>query len=436
MQGIRWGCSGKVESTQSNPVIGDLFLVEFGQRNMYNLRLGSFCVVAVIAFNSTRAEAGASDDVFTPVIASTLSPEAYPIRGTDGAYHIVYELQLTNTKLVPATIQKVEILGANGSQNITSYSDSDLVKRLRTLAPQPATDAMIEPNGARFFYIELTFQDAATIPKLLEHHLYLIGAPNPGPAKPAPLDYVVAPLKIADARPLIIGPPLAGAGWIAANGCCNAEITHRGSVQSVNGALHDSQRFAIDWMRLDEQGRLVHGDESDVHSYTDYGADVLAVADAKVVSVLNNLDDQVPRRLPEPSSITIETVDGNHVVLDLGGGRFAFYAHLQKNSIKVRPGDTVKKGAVLGKLGNTGNTSAPHLHFHIMNRPSPLAADGLPYLIDAFDFSGQIDIAAFEAAPELAGDWGKGRSTKPERREREFPLNLNIINFPSAVAPR
>ena len=405
--------------------------------DMHNLyRFASF-YVAVIAFNSASAEAGAVGDVFTPVIASTLSSEAHPIRGTDGAYHVVYELQLTNTKSLPATIQKIEVLrGSTGSQVITSFSDAELVKRLRTLAPQPATDATIEPNGARLFYIELTFKDAASVPKLLEHHLYLIGAPNPGPAKPAPLNYVVAPLKIADANPLIIGPPLAGARWVAANGCCNPDITHRGSVQSVNGALYDSQRFAIDWMRLDEQGRLVHGDEGDVHNYSDYGADVLAVANAKVVSVLNNLDDQVPGRLPEPSSITIETVDGNHVVLDLGGGRFAFYAHMQKNSIKVRPGDAVKKGAVLGKLGNTGNTSAPHLHFHIMDRPSPMAADGIPYLIDAFDFSGQVEIAAFEAAPALAGDWGKGRIAKPEPRQREFPLNLNIINFASPVAPR
>ena len=211
---------------------------------------------------------------------------------------------------------------------------------------------------------------------------------------------------------------------------------HRGSVLSINGALYDAQRFAIDWMRLDQQGRLVHGDLADVHNYSDYGADVLAVADGRVVNTLNNLDDQVPGRLPDPSSINIETVDGNHVVLDLGGGRFAFYAHLQKNSLRVKPGDEVKKGAVLGKLGNTGNTSAPHLHFHVMDRPSPLASDGLPYLIDAFDFDGQVDIAAFEAAPDITGDWGKGRLAKPERREREFPLNVNIINFPSAAASR
>ena len=219
---------------------------------MHNLRFAFLCA-AVIALNSASAEAGAPGDVFTPVIASTLSAEAHPIRGTDGAYHVVYELQLTNTKLVPATIQKIEVLGSPGSQIITSFSDAELVKRLRTLAPQPATDAAIEPNGGRLFYIELTFKNAAEIPKLLQHRLHLIGAPNPGPAKPAPLNYVVTPLKIADDKPLTIGPPLAGAGWVAANGCCNPDIPHRGSVQSVNGALYDSQRFAIDWMRLDEQ---------------------------------------------------------------------------------------------------------------------------------------------------------------------------------------
>ncbi|MFL6552343.1 MAG: M23 family metallopeptidase [Chthoniobacterales bacterium] len=379
----------------------------------------------------------ASADVFTPVIASTLSLEAHPIRGTNGAYHVVYELLLTNTKSFPATIRSIDVLaGASGSEVITSFSGADLLGRLRTLAPEPAKDAIIEPNAARLFYIELTFGDAAHIPKVLEHRLHLIGAPNPGPAKPQPLDYVVAPLKIGDDKPLIISPPLAGAGWVAANGCCNPGIVHRGSVLSVNGALYDAQRFAIDWMRFDEHGRLVHGDLADVHNYSDYGADVLAVADGRVVSTLNNLDDQVPGHLPDPSRITIHTVDGNHVVLDLGGGRFAFYAHLQKNSVRVKPGDEVKKGLVLGKLGNTGNTSAPHLHFHVMNRPSPLASDGLPYLIDAFDFAGQVDIAAFEAAPDIRGDWGKARVAKPERREREFPLDANIINFPSAAAPR
>ncbi len=373
----------------------------------------------------------ASADVFTPVIASTLSPEAHPILGTDGVYHVVYELQLTNTRSVPATIRSIDVLAGASTSEIITISGADLLKRLRTLAPGAAKDAVIEPNAARLVYIELTFAEDAHIPKVLEHRLHLTAAANPGPAKPQLLDYVVAPLTIADDKPPIIGPPLSGAGWVAVNGCCNPEIVHRGSVLSVNGALYDAQRFAIDWMRLDEQGRLVHGDPADVHNYSDYGADVVAVANGRVVSMLNNLDDQIPGHLPDPSTINVDNVDGNHVVLDLGGGRFAFYAHLQKNSVRVKPGDEVKKGDVLGKLGNTGNTSAPHLHFHVMTSPSVLGSDGVPYLIDAFDFAGQLDIAAFEAASGITGDWGKGRIAKPERREREFPLNLNIINFPS-----
>jgi hypothetical protein len=146
----------------------------------------------------------------------------------------------------------------SGSEIITSLSGADLLKRLRTLAPEPAKDPVIEPNAVRLVYIELTFSDDAHIPKVLEHRLNLTAAANPGPAKPQALQYVVAPLRIANDKPPIIGPPLPGAGWVAANGCCNPGIVHRGSVLSVNGALYDAQRFAIDWMRLDEQGRLVH----------------------------------------------------------------------------------------------------------------------------------------------------------------------------------
>jgi hypothetical protein len=396
------------------------------------IRLTIF-VSAPIVVTSTAIGAGAAGDVFTPVIASTLSPETHPVRGTDNAYHIVYELELTNTRPLPATIQGIDVRDAsNASKLITNFSGPDVIKRMRTLAPAPAADAKIGPDEVRLFYIELTFKDAADVPRALDHRLHLLAATSPGSSEPEPLDYVVAHLKITDDKPVVIGAPLAGAGWVAGNGCCNPEIIHRGSVLSVNGALYDAQRFAIDWMRVDEQGRLVHDDLSDVHNYTCYGAEVLAVADGKVVGTRNDLDDQKPGKLPDPSTVSIDTVNGNHIVLDIGGGYFAFYAHLQKNSVTVHVGDQVKKGAVLGKLGNSGNTSGPHLHFHIMTGPSVLGSDGVPYVIDTFNLAGQIDIAAFDAAPDLTGNWGKGLLSKPERREREFPLNFNIIDFPPA----
>ena len=166
-----------------------------------------------------------------------------------------------------------------------------------------------------------------------------------------------------------------------------------------------------------------------MENYTAYGAAVIAVDDATVVDALDELDDQVPGQLPDPSTITVRNVDGNHVVLDLGKGLYAFYAHLQRGSVRVKVGDKVKRGQLLGKLGNSGNTSAPHLHFHVMKGQSVLGSDGAPYVIDAFRLSGQVDVAQFDAAPTVEGEWGQHRLDPAVSRQRAFPLNLTIVDF-------
>jgi hypothetical protein len=228
----------------------------------------------------------------------------------------------------------------------------------------------------------------------------------------------------------VLGPPLAGKGWVAVNGCCEANGAHRTTALPVNGQLHFAQRYAIDWMQLDDQGRLIHGDPSDVHSYTAYGADVLAVANGTVVATLDTLDEQVPPNLPDPKTITVQNVLGNHVVLDINNGLFAFYAHLQKGSVRVKLGDQVKRGEVLGKLGNSGNTSAPHLHFHLVDGASAISSNGLPYVIDHFELTGQIPAKQFAQATGVEGDWSQGRFAQPLQRHEQFPLDLVIVDFP------
>jgi hypothetical protein len=94
--------------------------------NTYHLARFTFFYLALIVLSSANAETGASGDVFTPVIASTVSPETYAIHGSDGAYHVVHELQLTNTKSLPATIRSIDVLErANGSRVIISFSRAD-----------------------------------------------------------------------------------------------------------------------------------------------------------------------------------------------------------------------------------------------------------------------------------------------------------------------
>ncbi len=389
--------------------------------------------IALLLFVLPPANVNSRSDVFTPLVASALATNVRPFQATDGRQHLVYELVLTNTNATPATLNKIEVLDASNPQKVlASFEGQDLLKHLRATNSTAAENPTIELNGTRIFMIDFTLDAAATAPKRLSHHFELLGGAGPSrrPTTAVPLTYTTAPIDVFPKVP-VIAPPLSGKGWVAGNGCCDVAGVHRSTSLTCNGGIYIAQRFAIDWMQLDESGRLVHGDPSDVHNYPSYGNEVLAVADGTIVDTLNSLDDQIPGQLPDPKTITLENVDGNHVVIDLGAEIFAFYAHLQKGSVKVAAGEKVKRGQVIGLLGNTGNTSAPHLHFHLMESPSVLCSSGIPYALGSFDLAGQVPEKEFAEATGVEGNWSKGRTT-PDPRKKEFPLDLNIVDFSSA----
>jgi len=390
----------------------------FAARGVVALLLLSFNVV------------GMTEDHFTPLIAFAHDTQVFP--GTDGRGHVVYELIMTNANATPATLQKVEVVSAAGpSRALVTFQGGDLLAHLHSPAHTPVANPQIESNAGRVFLIDVALPTGAAVPERLMHRLTLLGGARPAaqPQQPVALEYLAAPLTLSTKVPKI-GPPLRGKDWVVLNGCCDPAGAHRGGGLTVNGDLYFAQRFAIDWMQLDEAGRLVKGNPSDVHSWTSYDSDVLAVADGRVVDTQQNLDDQVPGSLPDPKTITLANVDGNHIVLDLGNGVFAFYAHLRRDSVKVAPGEHVKRGQVLAKLGNTGNTSAPHLHFHLMDGPSVLGSSGIPYVIDEFQYAGEIPAAKFAAGGDsMEGSWNQELLREPNVRRAQFPLALAIVDF-------
>lgn len=386
-------------------------------------------LLAVLALLAYAAPAAASDE-FTPVTVAPVAETATAVLGTDGRYHVVYELALDNTKLAPATLDAVEVRTGRG-RVIDRFEGADLLQRLRFPLPAPADDLVIEPFAQRDLYIDLAFRRRSAIPRTIVHTLSVRAAADPGATEPTPMRYLAGRLRVGVREPARLGPPLAGPGWVVTNGCCDSRITHRGSLQGVNGGVFNAQRFAIDWIRIDAGGRFLDGDPADPRSYHAYGARVLAVADARVVSTLSNLPDQVPGRLPDPGSFTtLESVDGNQVVLDLGDGRYVNYAHLQRGSVRVRTGQRVRRGQVIGLLGNSGNTSAPHLHLHVMDGPSPLGADGLPFVFDRFALTGRVSREEYEAAPGIEGVFPRDAAPCPRQRRDQFPLDLDIVRFP------
>ena len=153
-----------------------------------------------------------------------------------------------------------------------------------------------------------------------------------------------------------------------------------------------------------------------------------AVADGTVV----NLYDRAPEQVPGAPArgITPEDVGGNMLVLDIGGGNFAFFAHLQPGSLRVGLGDRVARGDVIALLGNSGNTDAPHLHFHVMDGASPLDANGRPYVFTRFAVRGTLD----EASGEAMFAAGKPGIVQPSRLDGphagQLPLNDDVVDFP------
>jgi murein DD-endopeptidase MepM/ murein hydrolase activator NlpD len=343
-----------------------------------------------------------------------------PVRG-DGKTHLAYELHLTNFAPSELTLSRLEVMGSN-DQVLAEYEGTELSGRLaRPGAPQSVEKQRLAGGMRAVVYLWLTLDSPSAVPSMLSHRLTAkINAPSggaDGQASEIEIKGKGAEIKLQTNQPLVLSPPLRGAGWLAANGPSNTS-GHRRALIPVGGRAHIAQRFAIDWVQLREDGKTWAGDQLKNESYRCYGAEALAVADAAVVAT----KDGIPENIPGPTSravpITLETVGGNFVILDLGGSRFAFYAHLQPGSLRVKVGDKVRRGQALGLVGNSGNSTEPHLHFHISNANSPLASEGLPYVFESFEVQGK--------------GWGWKASSNdapPEKRLREIPLQNGVIRF-------
>ena len=131
------------------------------------------------------------------------------------------------------------------------------------------------------------------------------------------------------------------------------------------------QRFAYDFVKLVD-GSSHRGGGSENGDYHCFGTPVLAPAPGRVVRAADSVPDNAPGRMNR------ERIFGNHVVLDHGNGEYSVLAHLRHGSVAVETGTRVRRGEVLGECGNSGNSSEPHLHYHLQDGPVPGQATGLP----------------------------------------------------------
>ena len=153
-----------------------------------------------------------------------------------------------------------------------------------------------------------------------------------------------------------------------------------------------AQRFAIDWIRLNKEGRFLKGDRTKNENHFSYGLEVLAVADGIVLEVQDGIPDNVPEAQEMAIKMTRSNSTGNHVVLDIGNDVTAVYAHLIPVIIKVEIGEKVAQGQTLGLLGNSGISTGPHLHFHLEKKHKiVIRGEGIPYHFESYDLIHQFE---------------------------------------------
>jgi len=346
-------------------------------------------------------------------------PKAPTLATGDSTPFLGYELHISNLTPTAMILRRVEVLdGNNPARVLHTLQDSALVQAITRLGPQVrAADRATIGGGLRaavYMWISLGRGDA---PPTLRHRLTLERIANDSTREPVTLEGGVTRV---DREIVVISPPLRG-DWAALNGPSNVS-GHRRLILALNGELASAQRFGIDFLKIDSTGKRMNGDPLKNESYFAYGQEALAVANGTVVVTKDGIPQNVPGANSRAVPITLETVGGNHVVIDIGGGRYAFYAHVQPGSLRVKVGDKVKRGQVLALVGNSGNSTEPHLHFHIVDGIAPgtstLGAEGLPYAIEQFDVLG-----------DCANPVNGCVRTKAFSARRAIPLQNEMVRF-------
>ncbi|MDR6625975.1 M23 family metallopeptidase [Caulobacter segnis] len=337
---------------------------------------------------------------FPPVQLEMRVPFAPTAIPSGGREHLIYELHLRNFGNRPLAISELEVHDASVNTTLATFKGASLEALIAPIGQGALTvgDGLML-GGGRSCVVFMRLISEGTAPLKLQHRM-----------RSGDEFTTAAVIDVVPRRTLRrLGPPVKGSDWVPTNNA-GEDSHHRIGLLAVDGSACIARRYAIDWKRQ-RSGAWFNGDQTDVRAYHAYGQTVVAVADATVVVALDGFPDNRPRTdasFAPAQELSLHSVGGNVVTLDLGGGLFASYAHLQPGSLEVRVGDRVRRGQALGAIGNTGDSRWPHLHFQVSDGPNLLGSEGVPYVIDAYS--------------ELAGD-------QRMQRRNEMPMRDVRIDF-------
>lgn len=178
--------------------------------------------------------------------------------------------------------------------------------------------------------------------------------------------------------------------WTVINGGISKEISHSWSVPT--------QRYAYDFVVMDEMAKTYDGEQATVQSYYGYGKVILAPADGVVVEIGNQCFDNVPF-VNGQMDFTTNDIRGNYIIIKHAEKEYSFIGHIQPQSINVIVGQKVSCQESIAKCGNTGNSSEPHIHFHLQDGQNFFTSAGLPIVFENISVVQQKNYQSYDKRP-------------------------------------
>jgi hypothetical protein len=366
-----------------------------------------------------------AESTTTALVVRAVHP---PLRlfGSDGKTHLDYDLILQNVFDAPVTVTSINVVDGNGASLLRLTGDQVTAVSMPVFPGTPT--AVVPPGGSLGTVIDVVV-DPDKVPAQLNHRITYEVGPSTFTSVIGTTDIVGPDLTVNPEEPTTISPPVKGAEWLNANACCDPQTPHRSFRLAVGGnSIKKPEEFAIDWVQMRDR-KLFSGDGGRNEDWYGYGDNLLAVADGTVAAVGDGQPDQKPLA-PAAGIGKPEDYSGNHVSLEISPGIFAIYAHAKPGSITVKPGDKVTKGQVIGKLGNSGNSSGPHLHFQLADGPEISSSNSLPFVLDTYQFAGMIGPKELSDPAEAAGGSPKLTVTGPAGPQTDtYPLVYSVVDF-------
>lgn len=366
----------------------------------------------------------ASEDAAPPEVQVARAPTPVTV---EGAPALVYELHIVPRGPLDLALTRLEVLDADRPDRpIADFEGASLAALLggSEARGRPDGGAVIPAGTRAVAYLWLALGPAAPAPRALRHRItFREGSAPSGDV----VEVECALTDVSDDRPVVLGAPLRGGPWVAVYDPA-MERGHRRVLLETEEGVRIPARFAIDWIKVDDRGGLARGDGSRVEDWLGYGADALAVADGRVVAVRDSMAESAT---VSHVAHGLDKASGNHVVLEVGEGRYVSYEHLKPGSVRVQVGDSVREGQTVAQLGYTGDSTGPHLHVHVSDGGTPLGGEGLPFVLRGFRVLGSYpSIDALGAGPWTPAPGG------PAVRALELPAANTVVDFgPSRAGP-